>query len=117
MGTCFFGYARMTLNRFDYLISLVKGKITKTVTYFRKPVTAEERLLFTLVQFSVSNIPLILPPYLVEIISSTPEIIITMLTISANKYGDNNYHTVVNIKKLSVLTRSFRLVGNTLYMS
>ena len=48
----FFRYLRMSPERFSHLLSLVKGKITKQNTRFRKSITAEERLAVTFSQKS-----------------------------------------------------------------
>ena len=37
-------YIRMSKERFDHLLSLIKEKITKKNTRMRKPISAEERL-------------------------------------------------------------------------
>ena len=41
-------YVRMTKERFDHLLSLVREKITKKDTRLREAITAEERLVITL---------------------------------------------------------------------
>ena len=49
---CYFRYLRMNPERFDHLLSLVKDKITKENTRFRKSISAEERLVLTLKFFA-----------------------------------------------------------------
>ena len=52
-------YLRMSNERFDHLLSLVKEKITKKDTRLREAITAEERLVMTLrylESFSAGNI-------------------------------------------------------------
>ena len=44
----FFRYTRMSLDRFNHHLILVKDKITKQDTKFRKSISAEERLAMTL---------------------------------------------------------------------
>lgn len=44
----FFRYHRMTPNRFEHLLSLVKDRLTKEETKLRKPISARERLSVTL---------------------------------------------------------------------
>ena len=41
-------YVRMSKERFDYLLSLVREKVTKKDTCLRDGITAEERLVITL---------------------------------------------------------------------
>ena len=43
-----FKYVRMSKERFDHLLGLVRDKITKKQTNFREPISAEERLVITL---------------------------------------------------------------------
>ena len=43
-----FRYIRMSKERFDHLLSLVREKITKKDTKMREAITAEERLIITL---------------------------------------------------------------------
>ena len=43
-----FNYIRMSKERFDHLLSLIREKITKKDTPMRKPISAEERLIITL---------------------------------------------------------------------
>ena len=44
----FFRYHRMTPDRFEHLLSLVKDNLTKKETHLRKPISARERLSVTL---------------------------------------------------------------------
>ena len=44
---CFLKYTRMTPDRFQHLLGLVRNKIVKQETKFRKPISAEERLTLT----------------------------------------------------------------------
>ena len=41
-------HLRISPERFGHLLGLIKNQIEKTVTRFRKPISAEERLLITL---------------------------------------------------------------------
>lgn len=44
----FHNYLRMKISTFDYVLDLIKPKVERQNTTFRKVVTAEERLLITL---------------------------------------------------------------------
>ena len=44
----FFRYYRMTPDRFEHFLSLVKDRLTKKETNLRKPISARERLSVTL---------------------------------------------------------------------
>ena len=48
-------YLRMSKQRFDHLLSLIRHKITKKNTKMREAVTAEERLVITLLQQQCSQ--------------------------------------------------------------
>ena len=43
-----YDYVRMSKERFDHLLSLIRDKITKKDTHMREAITAEERLVITL---------------------------------------------------------------------
>ena len=43
-----FKYIRMSKERFDHLLSIVRDRITKQQTNYREPISAEERLVMTL---------------------------------------------------------------------
>ena len=42
-----FKYIRMSKERFDHLLSIVRDRITKQQTNYREPISAEERLVMT----------------------------------------------------------------------
>ena len=51
-------YIRMSKERFDHLLSLIREKVTKKQTKMGEPISAEERLVITLRYFTVSIIML-----------------------------------------------------------